>query len=215
MQPFSYNETKSRKTELQHIFLPGPYGLVSEAVIGVLALLFFNLSELSNHLITQNFNGEDSLPLWNQVIKNTLATVQDYSIVQQALLFMLWAIAGALLYIMVFRILQLILGAKSEVSSGVRYIKRYHSWGLFYWFISLHDFFLKVLIIIVGGAAIIIGAFVCFGIASHELSNGLASNFPDNVLPLVLSFLGAVLSIRLIVLGISLLSSRFRNWYAT
>jgi hypothetical protein len=67
---------------------------------------------------------------------------------------------------------------------------------------------------VVGAIALTAGATLCFGIASQELQDGLAGNFPAAVWPLLISIVAAVLSVRFVFMGITLLSARFRNWYA-
>lgn len=215
MQEFSYNETKHHQLELRHIFFPGAYGFVTEAIIGILALIVFNASQLNNHLLDKSFGTVDPFSLWSQILRRLLDGVGQHYIVQQVFLFSLWAVVGALIYIFVFRLLQILFGVKQSVGSGVRYVRTDHANGLIRWLASLHNFFLKMLVDVLGTAAILIGATVCFGIASEELNNGLAETFPGNIGILLLSVVGAVISVRLIVLGISLLSRRFRDWYTT
>lgn len=215
MATLSYNETKDRQLKLRHIFLPSTYGFISEAVIGIVALVVFNVSTLSNQLISKNFDNADPLPVWNRLFKNALEGLQSHSGVQQVLLFLLWAFVGALLYILVFRILQIAFGVKHSVGTGLRFVRQDHSRGIFYWLASLHDFFVAAIIFIFGAGAILFGSVICFGIASQELRIGLTGTFPTSMEALFLSFAAAILSVRLITLGLSLLSSRFRNWYTT
>jgi hypothetical protein len=179
------------------------------------ALVAFNASELSNQLLTKNFDGADPLPFWNQFFNNVLARVQNIAGVQQILLFVLWAMVGALLYILVFRFLQAAFGVKRSVGTGVRFMRQEHTKGLLHWLASLHDFFLASIIFIMGTATLLFGSLICFGVASQELRDGLAAAFPASMWHLLLSVVAAVLSVRLIALGLSLLSSRFRNWYTT
>lgn len=213
MATLSYNETKNRQLELRHIFFPSAYGLISEVIIGVVALILFNLTALSNQLLAKKFDDADPLPLLSHTLRKLLDGLQAHYAVQQILLFALWAIVGALVYVLIFRITQLFFGVTRSVGVGMKFVRQDHARGIFHWFASLHDFFLKLVIAVAGGIALVSGALVCFGTASQELTDGLADSFPSNVLPLVVSLLGAVLSIRLIALGISLLSRRFRNWY--
>jgi hypothetical protein len=81
------------------------------------------------------------------------------------------------------------------------------------WLASLHDFFIQAIIVLLGTAALLTGAVICFGIASQELSNGLDSSFPGNLGFFLIGFIGALLAVRVIIVGISLLSPRFRAWY--
>ena len=215
MEPFSYNETKHRQLEFRHIFFPSTYGFVAEAVIGILALIVFNASQLNNQLLSKNFDTGDPFVVWSHFIKQLLNGLSKYHIVEQVFLFSLWAVVGALIYIFIFRFIQIFFGVKQSVDSGVRYVRTDHANGLLRWLASLHNFFLKMLVVVLGAAAVFVGSTVCFGIASQELNNGLAQSFPSSVGTLLLSAVGAIISVRLIVLGISLLSRRFRDWYTT
>lgn len=215
MATLSYNETKTKQLKLRHIFLPSAYGFTCEVVIGVVALLVFNASQLSNQLLTKNFDDADPLPLWNHFFTNILDRLQNLPGVQQMLLFLLWAMVGALLYVLAFRTFQAVFGVKRSVGIGVRFMRQEHTKGLLHWLASLHDFFLTSIIFTLGTAALIFGSLVCFSLASQELRNGLTAGFPDSIQHLLISLIAAVLSVRLIALGLSLLSSRFRNWYTT
>jgi hypothetical protein len=215
MGMLSYNEEKNKKLKLRHIFFPSIYGFVSEVIIAILSLAVFNASKLSDQLLSKNFGTTDPLSLWSQLSRQLLDSAGQYHIVQQLFLFGLWAIVGALLYVLIFRILQVVFGVRHSVGLGMQFVREDPERGIFRWLASLHDFFFALLIATLGTAALASGTLVCFGIASQELSNGLAASFPGNLWPLLLSLLGAVLSVRLIAFGISLLSRRFRNWYTT
>jgi hypothetical protein len=215
MLTLSHNETEQRQLKLRHVFLPGGYGFAAEVIVAVTALVIFNVTELSNQLLTKNFNDADPLPVWNQIFKSILDAVQSYYIVQQVLLFVMWAIIGALLYILVFRLLQIAFGVKHSVNTGWRYMRNDHARGALHWLASLHDFFLASIVNIAGGLIVLFGSIVCFGIASQELRNALIDTFPTNAWELALALVAAILSIRFIALGLSLISSRFRDWYTT
>jgi hypothetical protein len=209
----SYNESKNKQSELRHIFLPGGYGIASEIIIAVLALVIFNISALNSQLFSDNFNLDSGFSVWSQVIKQLLDKLGQYTGAQQVVLFGLWAVAGALIYILVFRLIQITLGVRQSVKLGVKYVRQDHDKGLSLWLASLHDFFVKALIVVVGTVAIATGAVVCFGVASQELNNAFSKTFPHNIELLLISLVAAVLSARIIVIGVSLLSPRFRSWY--
>jgi hypothetical protein len=97
----------------------------------------------------------------------------------------------------------------------VEFVREDPEHGFVRWLGSLNDIFVKALVFLVGMAAVILGALVCFGIAIQELRVGLARPFPDNIVPLLLSGVGAILSIRFIMIGLSLTSARFRGWYTS
>ena len=213
MEVSSYNETRHKQLELRHIFFPSIYGFVSETVVAVVALVLFNVSQLSSQLLTKSFGTADPLSLWSQNFGQVLNDAERPHVVQQIFLFVLWAIVGALIYILIFRLIQVIFRVKQSVDSGVMYVRNDHAEGVLHWLASLHDFFLKAVLILLGTAALVVGAIVCFGIASQELSNGLLMAFPGSAGALFISLVAAVLSVRMVVLGFSLLFRRFRIWY--
>lgn len=215
MAGLSYNEEHQRQIALRHLFLPTGYGILYETIIAILALILFNLSTLSTDLLSKSLNTAHPLSAWNLFLQKILNELQQHHSVQQAVLFGLWAIVGALVYILVFRTLQLFFGVRQSLGTGMRLVHQDHTQGALRWFASLHDGFLKAIIFVAATITILIGVLVCFGIASQELNDGLSATFPANAGALVLSLVGALLSVRLIVLGVSLLSRRFREWYTT
>ncbi len=215
MAIFSYNEITSRRLELRHIFFPSAYGLVAEIVIALTALTVFNLQALTDQLLSRNIGNVDPLPLWEVRMRQFLDGTQHYQAVERVLLFAAWALFGALMYILIFRLLQAAFGVKSSVGLGVSFVRENSVGGIFYWLASLHDFFIKLIIIVLGGGAFAFGVILCFGIAIQELRNGLAGSFPGSLWLYLLSLVAAVLSVRLIGLGLSLLWPRFREWYTS
>ena|GEM_PF-2910066 len=213
----SYNEQHARQLELRHLFFPSLSGMVSEIVVGLVALILFNLSTLGDQLFSRQLGsaGGDPLQASSSLFTRLLNSGQANDLVQRGLLFVLWAFVGALIYVLLFRLAQMLFGAKSSLDTGLRYVRQEHAYGLFRWLATLHDFFVKAIFVILGTAAVIGGTLLCFGIACQELRNGLTDSFPTNLGPLAISLLGAILSVRFVALGVSLLSTRFRNWYAT
>lgn len=211
-QTISYNESRDRRIRVRHIFFPGIYGLISETILALLALVWFNASNFGTQLLGQQL-GTTPFAISSEPLHILLQKLDQYHALQKILLFLLWAVAGALLYIIAFRSLQAILNVRSSVATGVTLIRRDPGHGLLRWLSSLHDLFVKALLIAGGVVAIAVGSSVCFGIASQELRNGLAGSFPENLGPLALSLVAAVLSVRCIAMGVSLVSTRFRNWY--
>ncbi|HYH36342.1 MAG TPA: hypothetical protein VD706_02465 [Candidatus Saccharimonadales bacterium] len=216
MEVISHNELSSRQLKLRHIFFPGTAAFISETIVALVALFLFNITNLSDHLVSERFRTEDAanpISSWPHVVGNMLDGVGQYYIVQQAFLFLMWAIAGALIYILTFRMLQIGFGVGHSVKTGIGYVKQDHQRGVFRWLGSLHDFFITFLTLLLGVAAVTIGAMVCFGIASQELNDALSGNFPGNLLAWTLSLVAAVTSVRIIVFGLTMVSRRFRNWY--
>ncbi|HVV67336.1 MAG TPA: hypothetical protein VHB72_04725 [Candidatus Saccharimonadales bacterium] len=209
----SYNEEQLRALEIRHLFWPRTYIFFIEAIIAVVLLLLFNVSTLNDQVLNAN-TGVDASPfsLWGNVFDKTLGNTQ-HAAAEHILLFGLWALVGALLYVLIFRFLQFFLKAQGSVRQGASLIQAEHSQGAMRYLGSLHNFFLKLIVIIIGTMAILTGALVCFGIASQELSKGLDQPLPNNLLSFLISFLGALLAVRLIIIGGSLISPRFRAWY--
>lgn len=212
----SYNDQQNQQLEARHIFFPGAYALAGEVIIGIVALVAFNLSALGNQFLSSDIvsASRDSSQAWTPAVQKLLNAVLGQHTVQRLLLFLLWAAIGALLYIFIFRLAQMLFGARSSLGTGWQLMQREHAEGLMKWLASLHDLFLRLIVFLVGSAALLSGALICFGIASQELQHGLAGSFPANIWPLLVSLLAAVLSVRFVAMGITLLSSRFRNWYA-
>lgn len=213
MTSLSYNEEIERKTIIRHFFVPPLYGFISELVVAVVALILFNISQLSSQIAAKDFGTTNPLSLWSQLLNKTLTGAQQHNAVQEILLFSLWAIVGALIYILIFRLTQLFLATRSSVDEGIRIMETGDEEGLMRWLASLHNFFLRALTVIVALMIMAAGALICFSIASQELTSGLATPFPAKLWPLLISAVGAVLSVRLAVIGLSLLSRRFRVWY--
>jgi len=209
----SYNESHARQLTLRHILYPGAYGVISEAVVALLALILFNLSDFSNRLLVSANTEANPLSLWSQPIQRIFDKLDGLAASQAITLFLVWSVVGILLYILIFRALQIIFNVKRSVGAGVEMVRQDHEKGLVYWLGSLHDLFVKVLIFLAGIAAIATGSLVCFGVASQELHRGLIEPFPANAGALALSFIGALLSVRLVALGLTLASRHFRNWY--
>lgn len=211
--PLSYNEEKLQTSELRHLFLPSGYVLIAEIVVAVVALIALNLSTLSSTLSgAGNSIGASPFTLWSRILDKLLSPGQDAS-VQQILLIVLWGVVGALIYIVVFRLFQFFVRARSSLQQGVMLVTSEHSQGAARYLASLHDFFMKLVIGLLGAAAILTGTLVCFAIASQQISFGLDNSFPANLANFAVALIGAFTAVRVITVGISLLSARFRGWY--
>lgn len=210
----SYNESQLRQVRLRHIFFPGTYGLVGEVIVALLALVLFNVSQFSSQLLGGDLNATP-LSIWFRPLQHIFSKLDHYYIAQRLTLFVVWSIVGILVYILIFRFLQILMGVRRSVSTGVALVHQDPERGFGRWLASLHNFFTKTLVTLIGVVTIASGALVCFGIASQELRNGLLGSFPGNIWPLLLSLVGALISVRVVALGLSLASQRFRNWYTT
>lgn len=212
METSSYNELHEKQIRLQHLFYPGAYAMVAEAAAALLALVLFNSSQFSTRLLGTN-QATSPLSLGYQPFRHLLNELDRLAIAQRLSLFLLWAVVGILVYVLVFRFLQIFINVKGSVAEGVALVRNDSQHGLFRWLASLHDFFIKTLVVLAGMAIVLIGALVCFGIASQELRNGFLESFPSNAEAFALSVIGALLSVRLIALGLTLSSRHFRKWY--
>jgi hypothetical protein len=211
--PLSYNDEQQQASELRHLFLPTSYMLAVEVVVAVAALTLLNLSALSGSLSGAGDSINASpFSLWSRVLDKLLSPTQ-HATVQEVLLFIIWAIVGALVYVVVFRSLQILLRTRSSLQQGVSLVQAQHSQGAMRYFASLHDFFIRLVIGLLGTAAILTGALLCFAIASQQLSSGLDNSFPSSLGNFIIAFAGAFIAVRVIVVGTSLLSPRFRGWY--
>jgi hypothetical protein len=213
MTKLSYNEQIDQQLRIRHIFWPNGYALVSESVIAVVALIVCNTTLISQRFLEQDVGVDNPLMLLSQPINNVLGGLNQFSGIQQLFLFGLWAIVGVLIYILVFRLLQVVFGVKHTVDSGVELVRHDLNHGLYRWLASLHDAFLRILLTTLGILAIAGGSLVCFAIASQELNNGLSEPFPANIARFAVSLLAALISVRVVAIGLALLSPKFRNWY--
>jgi len=213
MAQLSYNEEQQQTSELRHLFLPAGYTLIIELIVAVVALILLNLSTLSGSLGgAGNSIDANPLSLWSRVFDKLLSPSQGAG-VQQVLLFVLWGIVGVMVYVFVFRFLQLFVRASGSLRQGVSLAQTEHSQGIMRYLASLHDIFLKLIIGLLGTAAILTGTLLCFAIASQQLSAGLDNSFPGNLGNFATALVGAFIGVRVITIGISLLSARFRGWY--
>jgi hypothetical protein len=212
-EPLSYTEQKNKEKKLRRIFYPDIFTFCIESIIAIIALVLFNVSDLSARLLYDGPGKNDPFAYTFGLVGNFFDVVQKYYVVQQISLFLLWAIAGSLVYILLFRLLQIIFGVGYSFNEAFSLYKQENGKGVMRWLGSLHDFFIKTFLIICGVLAFSIAFFVCFGLASQELKAGLIYGFPSNLTAIFLSILGAIISVRLIIIGLSLLSTRFLYWY--
>lgn len=209
----SYNDSRRYESELHHLFMPSAYTILAEGIVAVIALLLLNFTILNEQIFSASAGiSTNPLSVWGEVLDKWLPGAQS-SVVQRILLFALWSAVGALLYIFVFRIIQMFVRTRDSLERGGQLIQAEHAAGAWNYLQSLHDFFIKLVVVVVGLTAIFTGALLCFAIASQELSIGLNQSLPDNIVPLLISLVGALLGVRVIVVGLSLLSPRFRDWY--
>lgn len=210
----SYSDELSSTGQLRHLFIPNRYAALSEAVIAAGLLILLNIGTISD-VLGGHSAGINTTPLslWHRVIDHTLAGPQANAAVQRGAVIVLWALAGALVYVLVFRLFQVSVRAEGSVRRGAVLVKTQHEQGLMRYFASLHDFFIKALIGSVGFGSLLFGVLICFSIAGQQLGQGLYESFPGNIGYLAVAYLASLLAVRCSAIGLSLLSARFRAWY--
>jgi hypothetical protein len=212
----SYNEELRRQEELRSLIVPPRYAALFEIVLAAVAVILFNISELSSRFLGQTPDTIHPLSLWNQLLSKFLDDIQSHTWVQETLIFILWSAAGALMFVFIFRLIQLLSFAKESVRKNSIYIDPDPRHGrLQRQMGSLHNILVRLLVGFVATVIFALAILVCFGIASQELENSLGSAFPANLGYLMISAAGAILSVRLVIIGLSLISQRFRNWYGS
>lgn len=214
MSSLSYNDERLRATELRHLFVPTGYAIISEATIALAVLILSNIGTISDALGGNNA-AIDSTPLslWSQIMNGLFDGLQSNLLLQKIALFLLWAVVGALIYILIFRLAQLFTRASDSVRQGAYLVKAEHEAGFLSYLGSLHDFFMRLVVSIVGTAALLVSVLLCLSIADQQLSTGLNTSLPSSLAPLAIAYIGAWLAVRLVIIGMSLLSVRFRIWY--
>lgn len=211
-ETLSYNEQKNQDIKLRHIFFPSTYMFVCEAILGIILVVIFNASALSN-LFLNNASGDNPFSYATGLLHKAFVNLEQNHVFQQVAIFLLWALVGSLIYILLFKLFWITHDAGVTVEEGVKMVKQNHASGFISWLDSLHDFFIKMLALLAGVCIIAFGTSVCFLMASQELTLSFIYSFPANLLAILFFIITSILSIRLIMLGITLLLRDFRNWY--
>jgi hypothetical protein len=120
----SYNEEQNKRNKLRHVFYPDKSAFITESILGVIILIIFNATELSNHLFESNPNTGNPMSYSFGILGNFLNAIQKYYAVQQISLFLLWAAFGALLYILLFRLFQIVLASDTHYTKEKDYTVR-------------------------------------------------------------------------------------------
>lgn len=208
-----YYEELENRLRIRHFFFPGPIYFAGEALVAVIALLFLNLSTLGNRLLSNNADRLNPVEYVSDSIASFWTWLNGSAIFENFALFVLWAVVGALAYLLVFRLIQIGTAIFYSAEDAKKLIKAQREFGLVFWLISLDNFFKRSLISLSGVALIVIGAFICFSFASSQLRSGLFASTSDAVLHFLISFAAAAIGIRILVSGIGLLIPAFRRWY--
>ncbi len=145
----SYNQDHDNSVRLRHLFFPRAISFLIELLVtfGVIFILliddlerkFSHKSELSDTGIADYVH---------QLAMHINDIVFGNDSVGKLSLFCMWAIAGMMIYIVVFKIIQLSSGTFQTMRRGIFYISADHSHGLFRWLGSLHNIFTKFIITI-------------------------------------------------------------------
>ena len=209
----SHNQERQYNYRLRHLFLPTALGFVSEIIIALAVVFIMNLNNVGSKFLTSQNDNTSPIAFSGQLLNQLWANLSNSHVFEQISLFLLWAVAGMCAYILLFRLIQVILGISYTVKDGVRYLNGTQPRGAYRWLYSLHDTIFKLLIIAGGLLLFGYGILVCFSLASHQLSIGLLLGFPAFIKPVLFSVLAAVLGVRLVVIALCVLSPRFRNFY--
>lgn len=218
--PYSYNEYVQHRQSLRRLVAPGPLYSLAEATFAGLVLLLLNLSNIEGHLVS-DIPGADKTAFVNpvdympQLVGSLSDTLSQYAWASRATLFIVWALLGMLTYILVFRAVQITNRTTRSLKQGWLYVRREDATGLSKWLGQLHDFMVKFLIRSGGLILITLGVFLVFTYANFQLQIGFSGTY-DMPLPLISLLVGlvaAVIGMRVLVLGLCLIFSRFRRWY--
>lgn len=207
------NQDETRRSTVRHLFLPGTLAFSTEIATASLALIMLNFASFE-HAFFHTESGDTSFVSYSgRLFYRFLEAASQLQLVSQVIIFIMWAVAGMLVYLLLYRALQAIYGVSSSLRQGIGYVKTSHSKGLMYWFDSLYNFFISAVTILIGVVAFFGGIFLVFGIASQQMRNGLSTMWPDNLVLFIFTLLAVVVGVRLAIIGICILIPRFARWY--
>ena len=209
----SHNDEEEQKKAWRHFFIPGPLRLSVEILIAVVLLAVINFATFESNFLHSDPRQLTFTSFITELFIKLLTIISESYIATQVIIFILWAIVGMLVYILGFRLLQAVYGVSSSMSEGFSYIKTEKTQGIFHWFNTLHNFFLKVVTNSLSITLFSSAGFLAFAFAVQQVQIGLNEAFPNNLLPLGLGIAATVLGIRLVAMGMCLVMPRFARWY--
>jgi hypothetical protein len=208
----SYNEDQQKVGALKHIFIPQPTGLIYELSLAGLMLGLMSLSFIGKSLQASSPES-DPIAYATDIINQGWIFINQYNSVQQTMIFLMWAVFGMAVYILLFKIYRLIYGTIHHLRKGVEYVHHDHAKGMVTWLRSLHDISLRLLIWILGSLAIFLGVVGCFSYALGQLEVAIYDGLPDGLIYFTTGYLGTFVGLRLVMIGLCFLLPSFRRWY--
>lgn len=209
----AHNEAQEAQIRLQHFIFPGSVAFMVESFLGILVLLLINIDALSTKFFSEDTDVENPVSYTQTQLDNAWNSLNQSHIFEQISIFILWAMVGALTYILVFRLVQILVSLRYSAEDASKYIEAQSGFGVIFWLISLKDFFATFLVKMVGLFFTLFASIAGFNFASNYLLKTLAGSLPQNLGDLALSLLFAIFAMRIFVSGIGLLFPRFRAWY--
>ena len=209
----SHNDEEEQKKAWRHFFIPGPLRLSVEILIAVMLLAVINFATFESNFLHNDPRQLTFTSFITELFIKLLTIISESYIATQVIIFILWAIVGMLVYILGFRLLQAVYGVSSSMSEGFSYIKTEKTQGIFHWFNTLHNFFLKLITNSLSITLFSSAGFLAFAFAVQQVQIGLNEALPNNLLPLGLGIVATVLGIRLVAMGMCLVMPRFARWY--
>ncbi len=208
----SYSEEKRRSPLLRLLFPPGIV-LVLESFISAFLLVIINFTTLETSFF-QGYPKDLTFTTYSiELLNSLLATISQFQLAGQIIIFITWVIIGMLTYILLFQLIQLVAGVSSSVNQGVGYIKTEHSHGIVRWFSSLHNFFLNLIIVSISSLLFGSAIFLAFAFATHNVQLAFTEQLPGTVLLLILSYVATLIGVRLLMIGLCLMTPRLARWY--
>ncbi len=209
----SHNQDDEQKRTWRHFFLPGTLRLSVEIIVALLLVVLINFATFENNYLS-NVTGDITFASYvAMTLTHLLTVISQSAVATQTIIFILWAIVGMLVYILGFRLVQAIYGVSSSMSEGLGYIKTEKSQGIFHWFNTLHNFFLKVITNSLSITLFSFAGFLAFAFAVGQVQKGLRETGTDIIVPLGLGIIATIVGIRLLVMGMCLVMPRFARWY--
>jgi len=209
----AYNDEHQNRLRLQHFFFPGVLYFGIEAFLAVIILISMNLSSIGISVFSNSADYTNPIEFAQNGLGDVWHWVNQLEVFKQSSIFLLWAITGILVYLLIFSFFKIVYALIYSAEDAAKLVKKHSGFGLIFWLLSLNEFFKSLLIKFVGAILLLISTFILFGYASNLLKIGIGDNFPDNLLPIMAAVGIAVLGMRFLVSGVGLLLPAFRRWY--
>lgn len=187
--------------------------MIYELSLAALFMLLIGLAFAGNQL-QATAPESDPVSYVSETVNQGWLLLNQFHIAQQVMIFLMWAVFGMLVYVVLFRIFQLIYGTVYQLIKGVEYVHKEHAQGAVKWLGSLQEIVLKTVIWITGSFAMFIGIVVGFSYARTLLRVAVSESLPDNLVYFAGAFLATFISLRLVMVGLCFLLPSFRRWYA-